>query len=354
MEESPWGPAMKLYSFKRGGDDEEFEEEQSELDKMLGELIGVDEEGPEPGIDVYCHKCGIQGKVTATGSITATPLSGLTRGTISIEGNMYAGAYLGINAFAQWEKTIKKPLLVKGLPGWEIPKIISLGPRLILEAMATINIEAQGQIYTGASLTWPKFEATLDFVDKSKSTKSGWTPIVDKAFEIHGSLEATAALGLPVTVNFGIDILSGRWSKGVNLTDIPAVTAHAELTIDYDLEGGLVVGNEDCAGIDWDIKLTNEVSNLFTHISGYLANVSLRFVLTSLTLVVFLLHNGPALRLQADASQSHNHLQRFRRQPQLLRPRQRRQRQQRQQLLLRRELRPRLPQLLRQLLPKVL
>ena len=126
--------------------------------------------------------------------------------------------------------------------------------------MATVSIEATGQLYTGVSLTWPSFEANLDFLDSSKSTKSGWTPEVEQAFNVNGNIEAKAALGLPVTLNFGIDIFDGFWHKGVNLTDTPAITASAEFSIEYEAGGDVVIGNEECQGVSWEIALTNEVS----------------------------------------------------------------------------------------------
>ena len=118
LTESPWGPAMKLYTFKRGEEDEAFSLEKQTIDGMWDELIGV-EADPEPGVEVYCHKCAIEGRIIATGSITATLLSGVTKGQIGVRGNLYAGAFIGVNAFAQWEKTVKEPLLVRNLAGWE-------------------------------------------------------------------------------------------------------------------------------------------------------------------------------------------------------------------------------------------
>lgn len=171
---------------------------------------------------------------------------------------MYVGAFLGVNAFTKYEKTIRKDLFVKGLPGWEIPHIVSLGPRVILGAQATFSIEAEGQLLTGASLNWPAFEATLDFVDSHKSTQSGWVPQVTRKFDAHGELTATAALGLPVTLSFGINILDGMFEKAVNLTDIPAITAEAKLEFDIGTSKNQF-GGDDCQGIAWDIALTNEV-----------------------------------------------------------------------------------------------
>ena len=205
-----------------------------------------------------CVDCGAKGKFVAKGSISATPLSGLKKAQVGVSGNMYVGAFLGVNAFTKYEKTVRKDLFVKGLPGWEIPKIVSLGPRVILGAQATFSIEAEGQLLTGASLNWPAFQATLDFVDSSKSTQSGWTPQVTRKFDAHGELTATAALGLPVTLSFGINVLDGRFEKAVNLTDIPAITAEAKLEFDVGTSKNQF-GGDDCQGIAWDVALTNEL-----------------------------------------------------------------------------------------------
>ncbi|KAL1614919.1 hypothetical protein SLS54_009368 [Diplodia seriata] len=257
LEESPWGTTgFKFYTYTPEEGGEKWEASAAALEKIQTELIG--EADPEPGIELWCVDCGVRGKIVATGSISATPISGLKKGSIGISGNMYAGVFLGVNAFTQWEKTVRKDLFVKGLPGWSIPGIVSLGPRLILAAQATISVEAEGQLLTGASLNWPNFQATLDFVDKSQSSQSGWTPELTKKFEAHGEVTATAALGLPVIVNFGINILNGVFEKGINLTDIPAITAEASFEVDFGTDKNQI-GSDECEGIDWDISLTNEV-----------------------------------------------------------------------------------------------
>ncbi|EOD43076.1 putative Apple protein [Neofusicoccum parvum UCRNP2] len=257
LAESPWGSTgFKFYEYTPEEGGSKWEASAAALEKIQTELIG--EADPEPGIELWCVDCGVKGKIVATGSISATPLSGLKKGSIGISGNMYAGVFLGVNAFTQWEKTVRKDLFVKGLPGWSIPGIVSLGPRLILAAQATITVEAEGQILTGASLNWPNFQATLDFVDKSHSSQSGWTPDITKKFEAHGEVTATAALGLPVIVNFGINILNGVFEKGINLTDFPAITAEASFEVDAGTDKNQV-GSDECEGIDWDISLTNEL-----------------------------------------------------------------------------------------------
>lgn len=266
QEDSPWGPAFKIYAWTRAKEDPKFEKEKTTLDLIQEQLKG--EEDPQPGVELWCVNCGVKGHIRATGSITATALSGVTQGKIDVDGNMRVGAYIGVNAFTAWEKTVKKDLLVQGLPGWSIPGIVTLGPQLRLGVQATIAAEAQGQILTGASLNWPNLRATVDFVNSGRSTTSGWTPIVDKKFEAHGEVTATAALGLPVTVSFGIDILKGRFRKGIDLTDTPAIVAKAEFEVD--LAGGeLTVGNDECQGVAWDISLSNQVTLAVTDIKEW-------------------------------------------------------------------------------------
>lgn len=270
QQKSPWdSDGFKFYTYSPEEGGEKWKASKTALEKISDELLG--EADPEPGIELWCVDCGVRGKVVATGSISATPLSGLKKGTIGVDGNMYAGVFLGVNAYTQWEKTVRKDLFVKGLPGWSIPGIVSLGPRLILGAQATFEVEAEGQLITGASLNWPAFHAELNFVDSSKSSQSGWKPEITKKFQVHGDLSAKAALGLPVTLNFGINILNGVFEKGINLTDIPAITAEATLEIDVGTDK-TQLGSDECEGIDWSIALTNEVRLDVSDVGGWTLN----------------------------------------------------------------------------------
>lgn len=261
LEDSPWGDALKFYSWSPDAGGEAWEASAYALDQIQGTLMGLEAE-PEPGVEFYCVNCGVSGKMTAVGSIEATPLSGVKSAQIGVHGNLYAGLYLGVNAFAKYETKYEKELFSKGLPGWSIPGIVNLGPMLTLGIEAGITIEAEGQLLTGASLNWPSFEATLDFIDDSKSSSSGWTPNIDHKFQAAGKLSAEASLGLPVSVEFGIDLLNKKFKRTVALTDTPALAAEAELSISYDAEEGTTIGDEEgeCPGIAWSISLKNEVA----------------------------------------------------------------------------------------------
>ncbi|UPX15347.1 uncharacterized protein EKO05_0005795 [Ascochyta rabiei] len=243
-QKTPWEgtTGSKFYDYRPEREDKKWKVSKVNLAKVALELkLLPGELDAEPGVDLYCIDYGDKGKFVATGSISTTPLSGLKKAQVGVHGNMYVGDFLALNAFTSYEKTLRKDLFVKGLLGWKIPKIVSFGPRMNLGAQATFSIEA---------------EATLDFVDQSKSSQSGWTPEVTTKFDAHGSLSAKAALGLPVTLSFGINILDGKFEKAVNLTDIPAITAEAKLEFDVGTSK-TQLGGDDCQGIAWDIAMTN-------------------------------------------------------------------------------------------------
>jgi len=255
--DSPFGKAFKMHTFKMGKDNEKFSATQTLLDNLAEDLIG--EQKPEAGVEVYCVNCGARGSVKATGRINATPLSGVKEASIGLSGSMYVGMYLGVNGFTQWEKEWEKELFSKGLPGWSIPGIVTLGPKISLSGKFTLSVEAEGQLLTGASLTWPDFQATLDLKNPRNSNQKGWTPMIDHVFQVHGGVKATAALGLPVSLWFGIDILNGAFKEGIALVDTPALTGEAEYQVDVGTDQ-TSVGTDECVGVTWDIKLTNELT----------------------------------------------------------------------------------------------
>jgi hypothetical protein len=254
---SPWGKALRVYRYSMDKKHQQFNATKERLVNIAETFLGEPE--PEPGVDVFCINCGARGRIEAVGRISATPLSGVQEALISIKGNMYVGMYVGVNGFAQWEKEFEETIFERGLPGWSIPGIVTLGPTLKAGGKFVVSFEAEGQLMTGASLTWPGFEAVLDLKDSRNSRQGGWTPEVDYAFQVHGAATATAAVGVPVGIWFGIDILNGLFKQGAELVDTPGLTATASAQFSVGTEE-TSFGEDECAGISWDIKLTNEVT----------------------------------------------------------------------------------------------
>jgi hypothetical protein len=117
------------------------------------------------------------------------------------------------------------------LPGFSIPKVVTIGPSLKL----------------GISYSWPAMAATLDVVHNSRSSRSGFSPIVNRKSEAYGDITATASLGLPVTLAFGLDFfdsthchssvrleadkITGKWSKDIDTKVVPSINSVAEFLL---------------------------------------------------------------------------------------------------------------------------
>jgi hypothetical protein len=219
---SPWGPALKVYAYTPGMDSS-FSISKAILNKIATELIG--EPNPQPGIKLYCVNCEIKGNMQVTASLSVSITSGLTKGIFSLTGNIFAGLYVGLDAFSRVDKNIQYDLLKVNLAGFSIPKIISVGPAIDLSVSADFFVGTEGQFLVGTGLTWPAVAATLNLLHGDQSTQSGWTPAVTYQVLGYGSLGVTTTLGLPAGLTFGIDVLNGKYTKSVKLTDTPGVAA---------------------------------------------------------------------------------------------------------------------------------
>lgn len=200
---SPWNNdqlGFKFYHFGVDEKDSGYSFWANALENVAAEL--GKEEKPEPGVDFWCVGCGIRGDVKATGSLSAN-LKGVSKAQLAIKGNMYAGMFLGIDAFATIGKTYNKTLFKQGLPTLSIPHIFTLGPSLSMGVSAGARVELIGRILAGASVNWPNINGTIDFLDKSKTNTAGFTPIVNATLQTTKSAKLILSLGLPASINFG-------------------------------------------------------------------------------------------------------------------------------------------------------
>ncbi|CEO58271.1 hypothetical protein PMG11_03002 [Penicillium brasilianum] len=182
-----------------------------------------------------------------TGSFAIRITHGITKASLSMTGNMFAGLSIGLNAFAEYDLLEKHDLYTIGIPEFSIPDIIAVGPSLALAV--------------GANLTWSNIDAVLDLVDHSKSTLSGFVPSHSYAASFDGDVTITSTLGLPVTIGFGLNVLNGKWEKEAKLIDTPGLQATAEYDDDLSYKNGDadVTPANGCYGISWDLALANNI-----------------------------------------------------------------------------------------------
>jgi hypothetical protein len=264
---SPWDgkKGFKFYHFDVDPKDSGYSLWDNAIDLMTTELDLNDK--PAPGVDFWCIDCGVKGKITAVGSLSVRP-GHFDKAQLKIKGNMYAGLFIGIDAFATIRRKTTHSLFELGLPGLSVPEIFTLGPSVSLGISAEARIELIGRVLTGASLNWENINGTIDFLDKSKTVTSGFTPVMNGTLQATKKSKLILSLGLPIALNFGLDILAGTWKKKASLTETPSLQAVANYEESLELTGttedggcGIVdtTPSTKCFGVYWNISAVNDV-----------------------------------------------------------------------------------------------
>lgn len=131
----------------------------------------------------------------------------LTKAEVSIAGSIKAGANLGLVASGEYKEVFKKNLVTVPIPGAgiAIANIVTIGAAVTLDAVATVNVAASGQLLVGASVEFPNFNAKLDAIGSSSGV-SGFEPVFTKTFKAEGEISASLGLGLPAEIAVGITV----------------------------------------------------------------------------------------------------------------------------------------------------
>lgn len=196
---------------------------------------------------LYCVDCGVKGAAHISGHLTLSLSDGIKAGTLDINGNIAAALNLGLDAQVTYDSGVqKKNIISVGLPGFSIPKIVTVGPQVSLDAAIQVIIEAKGQVLVGANATLPAFEIHIDIKDSKKSYTKGFTPKVQHTFQAHAEIGATAKFGLPFGLGVGLDIqLLKNGKKMVSVITEPYIEAKMK----YDSD------DDKCKGISYSTNL---------------------------------------------------------------------------------------------------
>lgn len=228
-----------LFSYRPDPGTDNFTVSQTAL-AQLQNLIN--EPSPEPGVDVWCVDCRFSGTFQVFGIVRATLSSGVQQAEVRLSGfNIEGNLGIGVDAFARYNTGTETDLLVYPFGGWSVPNIVVLGPRLVLSASTDLTIEAIGQLYVAYNLKWQAVFATYDFVFGSSRGVSGWTPVTSSTVRAAGSLSATAEFGLPMKLNFNLEVLN-TFDFSANVSNVPAIVASANLSLSND-------GSFPCQGV---------------------------------------------------------------------------------------------------------
>ncbi|GKZ32162.1 hypothetical protein AbraIFM66950_001342 [Aspergillus brasiliensis] len=211
-----------------------------------GEGLVIAASGVFPG-ELSCENCYAKGDVSVSGHIGWSISDGLKTGYLKAGGSW--DSQLALAMKLQGQKKIegyKKQLLSKNLVNLEIPGVISIGPEVSLSAVIDIYFQAQANVLIGGRFEVSSGEAYLDLVSTANNKLSGFNTKFTPIYKFDGA-EATVTLdfGLPLGLEFGIDLLNGKWKRTAGLFDQPSFQ---------------VVGkapSSDCSGIDVNLVVQN-------------------------------------------------------------------------------------------------
>jgi hypothetical protein len=205
-EETPWGMGAPIYSKKT-----EFNGNKGSAD-----------------ISLTCIDCGIKGKVSMAGQAKWNVKDGLQSLNAGINANIEAGIHLGLVAAVKYNDTKTAKIVNQGLPdvGVAVGKLFSAGVYLSVDAVAAVDINAEGQVIVGVAMKIPNFEAKLNLLDADSSTKSsvtGFTPEFTKRFAAKGKIETQLRFSLPIAINAGIEITPLNIKRVLALIEEPSI-----------------------------------------------------------------------------------------------------------------------------------
>ena len=215
-----------------------------------GEGIAIDTNGVAP-VDLSCENCYAKGNVGYGGRISASIRDGVKEGYLKLSGSWHSELALAMKLEGQYTIPVfENELLAVNLIELQIPGFVSIGPQVSISASIDLEFDAEAEILVGAKLDLDPSEAKVDFLDESNSHVSGFIPNLTPIAKFRGDpeLSATLALGFPVALEFGLDLLDGKWKRTVGLVDKPSFAITAAKS-----------GESDCNGIQIGLSVENDI-----------------------------------------------------------------------------------------------
>ena len=153
-----------------------------------------------------CVDCGVKGSVDVDGRLGFSIARGLTTGSLTINAAQTTVVLqFGISANGKISHEFSAQLFAIPLSPLTIPGIITLGPQISLNTALNLAIDGSAQVLIGGTLTIAKGSTTLDIIDPSRNSFTGFSSSFVPLAKAEGSISVTADLGLPIKLEFGLD-----------------------------------------------------------------------------------------------------------------------------------------------------
>ncbi|KAK6343843.1 hypothetical protein TWF696_007499 [Orbilia brochopaga] len=205
------------------------------------------------GVTLYCVDCGAEGSAHFSATVTFSLLHGIEAGSIDFAGNIKARVSVGMvnnnpNIGLPFPKSADYEVFNVGLPSLSIPNVLTVGPYIALDVVGSVSVGATGLIRAGFELEIEKPTFHADIKDLSKSTVSGWEPKFKPILDVNGNLTLNAELQTPISLNFGINVLKGKFETAISLSESPTVKFSMTNRFDGSINPG-ALKNPDGAGL---------------------------------------------------------------------------------------------------------
>lgn len=192
------------------------------------------------GVEFYvqCAKCGIHSNMNLNGRLAFSIRDGVTEGYVEFENRdtFTLDAQFGITlagklATRTWQTPFKdrngRELMKVPFTPLTIPGIITLGPMGSIGVAFTATLDGNAELLVGGSLTMTPGVMRVSVKEKDNNGIHGFTTKFTPVLKANGSFTATGDLGLPITIECGIDVLNGEFKKTVGLVDTPSIYMQA-------------------------------------------------------------------------------------------------------------------------------
>ena len=167
-------------------------------------------------------------------------------------------------------KLLKQELLAVNLVELQIPGFLSVGPQVSVSAEVDLSFHAEADILVGATLDMKLSFAQLDFIDKRNNVIYGFHPELNTFAKFRGepTVDATLGFGLPLGLEFGVDVLNSKWKHTVGVFDRPSFAVMAKpgtSGCSHGIQIGLSIDNKVYADADlWkEYKYTFQTNNIY-------------------------------------------------------------------------------------------
>jgi hypothetical protein len=214
-----------------------------------GQGLIISANGVLPG-KVQCDNCHLDGYASTYGRIAFSIREGLTDGKLQVGAGLDSNIALSVKVSGQVKKPLDEvKLFSKNLANIEIPGFFSLGPMATVKLTLDLYAAAEIEFQVGASFKISPGDATLDLLHKENTGIKGLQPEFNSFAKFNdGNGVVTLALTLPIGLEFGIDLLNGKFHKTVGIFEQPS----------FQIVG--TVGQEkSCTGLDVSLKIANDI-----------------------------------------------------------------------------------------------